>query len=463
MMKVLGEFAIPLDGEAETEIKPKKEVWPSKLEPEAFHGVAGEFIRAVESQTESDNAALLVQFLVAFGNLIGRSAFIRIGASKHYANLFVTLVGNSSHGRKGTALDLVKLVLSQVDTKWWAECRIFGLGSGEGLVSCVQDYDPPSAEELKKKPNLKIEKPRDKRGMVIEGEFGLTLKVFQREGGTLSPQVRSAWDSGDLRVTTKNDSLKSTGAHISIIGHITSVEVKQLLSVSDLFNGIGNRVMWICTKRSKLVPMPQLPPPATIAALVTKVSAASDFAKRTGEIRLSAESEANYREIYASLTRERPGLLGVLTARAAPIILRLSMIYALLDQSGEIQPKHLNAAIAVWQYAEQSVEVIFGKHTGDKVADKLLGAITKAANGLTQTEILEDVFGGNLKAERLTTALELLSGYGLITSKKEMSGIRPVTRWSQPSTSDEFYESSEQNSLNSYLVSPNMGGDAHVS
>jgi hypothetical protein len=38
--------------------------WPAELEPEAFHGLSGEWVRLVEPHTEADPAALLVQLLV---------------------------------------------------------------------------------------------------------------------------------------------------------------------------------------------------------------------------------------------------------------------------------------------------------------------------------------------------------------------------------------------------------------
>ena len=64
----------------------------------------------------------------------------------------------------------------------------------------------------------------DKRLFVIESEFANVLKVMAREGNTLSPVLRRAWDTGDLRTLTKNSPARATGAHISIIGHITRQE-----------------------------------------------------------------------------------------------------------------------------------------------------------------------------------------------------------------------------------------------
>ena len=47
--------------------------WPV-MATEAFHGLAGEFVRLVEPHTESDPVALLLQLLTGFGNQIGRGA-----------------------------------------------------------------------------------------------------------------------------------------------------------------------------------------------------------------------------------------------------------------------------------------------------------------------------------------------------------------------------------------------------
>ena len=71
--------------------------WPEPPDPAAFHGVAGEFVRIVEPHTEADPVALLVQFLTAFGNIIGRTAFYRVEADHHHGKLFVVLVGEPAH------------------------------------------------------------------------------------------------------------------------------------------------------------------------------------------------------------------------------------------------------------------------------------------------------------------------------------------------------------------------------
>jgi hypothetical protein len=81
--------------------------WPAPPSGEAHHGLAGELVRFILPETESDPAALLVQTLVAFGALCGHRAYYQVEATRHYPNLFALLVGGTSKGRKGTSWDRV--------------------------------------------------------------------------------------------------------------------------------------------------------------------------------------------------------------------------------------------------------------------------------------------------------------------------------------------------------------------
>ena len=75
-----------------------------------------------------------------------------------------------------------------------------------------------------------------------------------REGNTLSPVIRSAWDSGNLKTMVKTAPAKATGAHISFVGHITRDELRRLLTQTESANGFANRFCWLAVKRSKCLP-----------------------------------------------------------------------------------------------------------------------------------------------------------------------------------------------------------------
>jgi Bifunctional DNA primase/polymerase, N-terminal len=75
--------------------------WPEAAAEEAFYGLAGNVVRLIEPHSEADRMALLVQFLVAFGNLIGRGPHFMAEADAHFTNLFAVLVGRTAKGRLG--------------------------------------------------------------------------------------------------------------------------------------------------------------------------------------------------------------------------------------------------------------------------------------------------------------------------------------------------------------------------
>jgi Bifunctional DNA primase/polymerase, N-terminal len=52
--------------------------WP-ELSAEALHGLPGDVVRAIEPHNEADSVALLANTLCAFGNVIGRGAFVWVG------------------------------------------------------------------------------------------------------------------------------------------------------------------------------------------------------------------------------------------------------------------------------------------------------------------------------------------------------------------------------------------------
>jgi hypothetical protein len=108
--------------------------WPSPLGEEAYYGLAGEIVRAIEPNTEADSVALLIQLLTAFGNAVGRKAHFPVEADAHYLNLFSVLVGESSKGRKGTSWGHILRLFEQVDPEWRKECIKSGLASGEGFI-----------------------------------------------------------------------------------------------------------------------------------------------------------------------------------------------------------------------------------------------------------------------------------------------------------------------------------------
>jgi hypothetical protein len=78
-------------------------------------------------------------------------------------------------------------------------------------------------------------------------------------------------------------------------------------------------------------------------------------------------------------------MFGALTSRAEAHVRRLAALYALLDGQSVIDVVHMKAALALWQYCEDSARYIFGDSLGDPLADQVLELLRTAAQGMTQT------------------------------------------------------------------------------
>lgn len=407
--------------------------FPSPLEREAFHGLAGEFVRLVLPHTEADETALLAHFLVYFGNAVGRGAFFRVGATRHTVAENVAFVGVTGSGRKGTAEHETRRPFLLAEDPWTSRITP-GLSSGEGLIHAVRDASETRSpirekgrvtgyENVESDPGV-----QDKRLCVLESELGRVLRVMDRDGNTLSATIREAWDAREvLRTLTKNSPSVATGAHISILGHVTRDELLRYLDRTETANGFGNRFLWIAVTRSKFLPDGGSLRDENLRPFVSKLRDALTAARNVREMNRDAEARASWHAVYETLETGRGGLFGAVTGRAAAHVLRLSMIYALADGSAVVRAPHLDAALALWTFSQDSARFVFGDATGDPEADAILDAL-RAAPRLSR-EAIRDLFNRHVPAPRIASALALLARLGKAHMEPEKTKGRPVEWW----------------------------------
>src|SRR5437879_5745556 len=65
-------------------------------------------------------------------------------------------------------------------------------------------------------------------------------------------------------------------------------------------------------------------------------------------------------------------------ARAEAHVVRLALLYALSDEQTTINLAHLNAALALWDYATRSAAWALADATGDAVAEQIHAALLGA-------------------------------------------------------------------------------------
>ena len=397
----------------------RREEWPI-LESEARHGLVGEIVATLEPSTEADPAALLVQTLLAFGVMVGKGPHIPIEGDQHHGNLFALMVGNTSKGRKGTSWGRVRQLFE--DLPGWQH-PASGLSSGEGLKYAVRD---PATNDGSQDCGV-----TDKRLLVMESEFAQVLRTVARPGNTLSPVVREAWDTGNLCTLTKNSPMTATGAHIGIIGHITVNELRSLLTATDCGNGFANRFLFVCTRRSKLLPFGgDALDPKALAHLQQRMTSAIQSAQHHGApLQLTPAAREIWRNAYATLSEGFDGLVGAVTGRAEAQWIRLALLYAVLDSREEVDAEHLRAAIVLWDYCEKSARYVFGSACGNPVADEIHRALRIAGEqGTTRTDI-RDLFKRHKPSAEIDAALAILEMRGIAVKSQAATNGRPTESW----------------------------------
>ena len=400
----------------QSETDSQEPVWPTLDKSAAYHGVIGELVKTIEPETESDPAAILFQGLALSGCCLGRYAHYPVEGDKHYANLNVVLVGKSSKGRKGTSFGQVRRAFKLANPQFIETCMQSGLSSGEGLIWAVRDESDDDPGVF------------DKRLLVAESEFAGLLRVMQRDGNIVSRIIRDAWDRGDLGVMTKKCPTKATGAHIGIVGHITSDELRRYLDRTEAANGFANRFMYVAVKRSKCLPFGGDLDNENLREIADRMKRAFEHARSLDAVEFDNEARETWIKVYPALSKGAPGLHGSVTGRAEAQVVRMALIYALMDMKNRIGVAHLEAALAAWDYADESARYVFGDASGDPTRDIIVNALKASDFGLTRTEISR-LFGGHTKAAQIDRTLSDLMISDRVEEKSIKTDGRPKEVW----------------------------------
>jgi hypothetical protein len=402
-------------------------VKPPELDPIAYHGPLGLIVKKMEPETEAHGPALLIQALATISNVWGRAASTKGGARIHRANLFAVTVGDSSLGRKGEGLETLNTyVFPTVADEIWRKERIrSGAASGEGIIFHLRDATDKDAGA------------NDKRLLIQETEFGGMLDVINRDGNKLSAILRAAWDGApldNLALRNRDEKkifMRATNYHLSLNAHITRVELRKKLTSYETANGLANRILWVFSERTKLLPNGgNFSSELILDELAEMISAVEFGAKHWALISRDAEADELwdqfYREFHGRL-KATPSEFGEIIRRGDAQALRLSLIFAVLDRSPVIRAEHIKAAIAVWDYCMESARWAFCETRFSQNAQKIYDFLElRPSNKATLTEIHSEVFKRHLSADKLRDAIAELEASRVVrtTAKNVKSPIR---------------------------------------
>lgn len=427
-----------------------------RLTATALQGLPGRVVHELDPYTEADKAAVLTSFLAAAGAMIGNGPHLFAGDVEHPCRLWPLVIGPTAGGMKGTSWATVRRVIERASVM--KPLRVdSGLSSAEGLVEAVVDSqgDDPDAKDFR-------EGVADKRLLVVEAEFASVLARGKRDGNPLAQTMRDAWDGTRLStMVRKQNRLIATDHHIVVIGHITAEELRFKLADSDVAGGSMNRLLTICSKRSKRLPDGGGAPDQVVDDLAAVLRQRVEHARAFERIERDSEAQQLWRDSYEALTPDVvvEGHYAQVVARAVPQVLRLSLTYALLDeQLGKpvIRAEHLRAAIALWTYAQASALFVFGDIATNVDLARLLDAVDNSEVGsLTRTEI-SAVFSNKRTAAAIDELIrQAVASGGYVTSSRTDLPGPPIRRLSTRASSYELREIGEIATTLVTLAAPN--------
>jgi hypothetical protein len=393
--------------------------FPDPMTNSPFYGLAGDIVGHIYPESEASREALLLQLLVGLGSVIGSGPF-REQSGQHRLNEFLVLVGPTSFGRKGTSWNPIEKLLALVDPVWFSDRIASGIQSGEKVIELLDDSSVI-----------------DKRLLLLEEEFARLLKVAAREKNILSDTLRRAWENRRyLQTQSLKNPFKATRPHISLIGHVTREDLLKHLADVENENGFSNRIMWSAAKRSKVIAIPQEIDWRAIPGVLPKLHTIVAGFQPLCRIDWSLPAKKLWNDFYHNLPEKASGFIGKISARSSGHVLRLAMIYTVLEdhQPPMISVDALQAAIAIWQYLLASARYVFGQTTGDKNADKIYLALRREpSHRLARHQVRREVFHDHISKLDLDSALAILYELKLADFNHEVipGSDRPIQFWFQ--------------------------------
>jgi hypothetical protein len=416
-----------------------------KPDPACLYGLVGEIAKAGSSDTEANIFAVGASALAYLGVAIGRGTYLPIGDDVSHTRLFFVHVGRSNRGRKGTAKKLVfnriASAIEKLDEGLAPKIHVGGLSTREGIAALIHDGRRRGTHV---EPAIK-----DKRLLVIESEFVNILKMSRRPGNTLTTAVRDLWDGISLMPATKHDQVWATDPHVGIIADITPSELMDSMKAGEITNGFANRFIFFWAEANVIVPFPKRTEQPVIDDFAIRIKDILEFVganrhtlRDTYQFYFSPEAKVIYENLYKGELRINKGSerINALLDRRAPMLLRLSMIFALTDKTLQIDVPHINAAMGWIRYWVDSVLYIFQSDKDEEkqrqittAADKIL-AFVNVRGEATRTELSKKCFAGHTSKSIIDGALD-----DLLARSPSVIEIIEINRTASPGSPTKVY------------------------
>lgn len=384
--------------------------FPDPPPPAAFRGLLGECIFDIARCTDASLVGLLGSLAAFCGALIPGSA--PFAGQYQTSSPFIALVGVSGDGRKTTAMRTVRAAMeTAIEPTYVSRVVVDGVSSGEGLVSHLEHKQ----NSYKYEPTV---------GLIYEEEYANLMAARGRDGSTLDPKLRTAFDGGPLSNRRSNDT-KTVNPPYWLPGliAITPDELVERTEAGALKSGSANRWLYLAVHRRPdrgTNAMPELSRGNRVA-IVEARKKALDADNRPLDVPPAVRDLLSDYQDFVS--KHEHGVSLDLSRRLAVIAFRIGLIHALVERSREVTMEHLERALALTEYGRRGLPWVFGETVGSPDADLLLRHLV-AAKRLTKRAISQEIIRRPTDRQKAIDELERL-GHARVVNVE--TGGRPRT------------------------------------
>jgi hypothetical protein len=383
------------------------EAFPDPPSRAAFRGLLGEAVEALAEGTDASEVGILAGLLAFCGALVPASSYFH---RTQTTSPYLALVGESSIGRKGTAMFRAKDALSLVlGADIVNRARFDGLASGESLVNSLSEKQRSSYDQT--------------AGVMMEEEYATHLAAAGRESSSLDSRMRQAFDGDDLYHRKVSGTITVQAPYwLPALIAITPIELRTKLPSGALTSGSGNRWLWLPVVRRK-VTVTSTPPELPAEVREGLQDAHRTAAKQPMALAHAPGVSEALSEYDEYLWSESVGIAADMTRRFSIIAFRIAMIHAAVERDRVVGLEHVSRAVALTEYARSGMGWVFGETLGNRDATLLLRQL-KENGSLTAGTLSKYLIRDPIRRQ---DAIDELVRVGLARVVKVQTGKRPRT------------------------------------
>lgn len=390
------------------------------------YGPIGKEVLASQPYTEADpigvHAAMLALFSAATNGHVtqpgGRPIVV-----------WTALVGRSSIGCKGTALEAAEHILSEGLGTFLNIHRRGGISSGPSLINTLHEQHEKS---------LLTDGGPDGRIVVIEEEWQNQLRRTNR-CPTFSGNFRTVWDGKTVTNTTKGkkagerEEQRVDSPLMGFHSHIQPGAWSKYISSTEALGGSYNRILPVLVEMSKVLPSPEDGEERPIYQYEPSKAfkLAYEWARKEPRVMtLSSAARKRYDQLrmqYLEETAKLPEVLASFIERSAEQVWRVAAVLTAANRKTLIPLDAVEAAAAFVNYSIDSVTTLqsnagsTGGRTPTPLDELIRRALHKRADReATRSQLYRALGSGRFTADEIEQEATLMPDVEIYTPPRKV-------------------------------------------